>query len=470
MKRFILYISAFILLWGIWFFICPYYLRMLEGFNFFTTLPDFKSLNLNIPNSCFEYVSCFLLQFYGMPAIGAAVNAFITILMILSIDTAIRRFFKNADSLVWISFIAVPFYTKYLLQSLSLTNALICLAIAAACAIASTGITWKRKEFIKLPGIFGNRWIGAAIIAVCIGFSGHSVYSKTVRNGIELMSKMDYMAENQEWGKIIEDITPEEALTNDHLRKYALLALTQTSQLADQAFMYGISGINDFIYEKPETPMSRNFNMRFCNHLDMHNQAVYHAYQQGTLFALGLTFDAARSLADRYLEIKDYTLAKKYLEILSHSTCNKRWVKRRLPLLEAIKGETAENIDIPANGVFGNMEHDLQILNERYPEDTRYQHMLLCGLLAEKKGETFYKVFCNTIGEQYAQGARIPKVYQEALLVVLAPRPDELKKYKIDKEIQANFADFGKLLRAGKDNVAKRKYAGSYWIHLCFQR
>ena len=470
MKRFIVYISAFILLWGIWFFICPYYLRMLEGFGFFTTLPDFWNLNLNIPNSVFEYVSCFLLQFYGMPAIGAAINAFITILMILSIDTVIRRLFKNADTLVWITFIAVPFYTKYLLQSLSLTKALICLAITAACSIAITGITWKRKEFIKLPDIFGNRWIGTAVIAVCIGFSGHTVYSKTVRNGIELMSKMDHMAENQEWEKILENITPKDALTNDHLRKYALLALTQSGGLADQAFVYGISGINDYTYEKPETPMTRNFNMRFCNQLDMHNQGVYHAYQQGTLFMLGMTFDAARSLADRYLEIKDYTLAKKYLEILSHSTCNKRWVNRRLPSLEAIKSETAENLDIPANGVFGNMERDLLILNERNPKDTRYQHMLLCGLLAEKKAEAFYEVFCNTVGPEYVAGARIPKVYQEALLVVLAPRPEELGKYKIDKEIQERFADFGKLLGAGKDSVAKRKHAGSYWVHLCFQR
>ena len=238
MKRFIVYISAFILLWGIWFFICPYYLRMLEGFDFFTTLPDFWNLNLNVPNSLFEYVSCFLLQFYGMPAIGAAINALITILMILSIDTVIRRVFKNADTLVWITFIAVPFYTKYLLQSLSLTNALICLAITAACSIAITGFTWKRKEFIKLPDIFGNRWIGAAVIAVCIGFSGHTVYSKTVRNGIELMSKMDHMAENQEWEKILENITPKDALTNDHLRKYALLALTQSGGLADPYVTY----------------------------------------------------------------------------------------------------------------------------------------------------------------------------------------------------------------------------------------
>ena len=96
--------------------------------------------------------------------------------------------------------------------------------------------------------------------------------------------------------------------------------------------------------------------------------------------------------------------------------------------------------------------------------------MLLCGLLAEKKAEAFYEVFCNTVGPEYVAGARIPKVYQEALLVVLAPRPEELGKYKIDKEIQERFADFGKLLGAGKDSAAKRKHAGSYWVHLCFQR
>ena len=85
MKRSFAYILTFTLIWAAWFFLCPDYLRLLEGFDFFTTLPDFKHLNLEIPKPVFMYVSGFLLQFYRIPALGAAIQALLTILQILCI-------------------------------------------------------------------------------------------------------------------------------------------------------------------------------------------------------------------------------------------------------------------------------------------------------------------------------------------------------------------------------------------------
>ena len=50
MKRFFVFILISVLLWAMWFFLCPYSLVLLEGFDFFAALPDFTFLNLFIAN------------------------------------------------------------------------------------------------------------------------------------------------------------------------------------------------------------------------------------------------------------------------------------------------------------------------------------------------------------------------------------------------------------------------------------
>ena len=284
------------------------------------------------------------------------------------------------------------------------------------------------------------------------------------------MAQLDHLVGEQEWQEILKTVTPQDAFVNDHMRRCALLALIQTDQLADKAFMYGLRGMNDYCYHKPEMAMLRNFNMRFYNNIGMYSPAVYYSYQQSTLFLLGMSFDAARSLADIYLKVKDYTLAKKYLEILDNSTFHGRWVKDRLPELEAIKDASPEYIENPSKEVFGNFKYDLPLMMRRHPEDSRYLHIYLCGLLADKQGGKFYEVFCETLAAEYAEGKKMPKAYQEAVLMALSSKPEELRRHNIDTEMKENFMDFVKLVSSGKETTAKRKYAGSYWVYLYFSR
>lgn len=470
MKRSFAYILTFTLIWAAWFFLCPDYLRLLEGFDFFTTLPDFWHLNLEIPKPVFMYVSGFLLQFYGIPALGAAIQALLTVLLIGCADAMVRIFFKDSDRPHWISCIVAPFFTMLLCKDLALTGALICLAASAGAVALLRVATLKMKPFIPLPKFIRNLWVGLTVIAVSAVASGYVIYNNHVKTGIEKMAQLDHMVGEQEWQEILKTVTPQDAFVNDHMRRCALLALIQTDQLGDKAFMYGLRGMNDYFYHKPEMAMLRNFNMRFYNNIGMYSPAVYYSYQQSTLFLLGMSFDAARTLADIYLKAKDYTLAKKYLEILDNSTFHGRWVKDRLPELEAIKDASPEYIENPSKEVFGNFKYDLPLMMRRHPEDSRYLHMYLCGLLADKQGGKFYEVFCETLAAEYAEGKKMPKAYQEAVLMALSSKPEELRRHNIDTEMKENFMDFVKLVSSGKETTAKRKYAGSYWVYLYFSR
>ena len=462
MKRLTTYILAFIAIWATWLLLCPYYLRLLEGFDFYTALPDFWNLNLDIEESVFRGISGYMLQFYAYPAAGAAIHAFLSILMVLSVDLTVRKIFKDSDNLIWIAFAFLPLITHQLIKDISLVPALKCLAISLSVTAAAYLLSFRVKPFIPMPGFLKNIWSASVIMVIILGISGYMVYDKLVKSGSEELAYMDYLVEEKNWDKILEEIQPQYAQQNGTIRKYALLALSQKGILTDKAFAYGLSSSNDFLFHKTDQAILRNFNMKFYSCLGMHNTTIHYAFQQATQFHLSMNFNAARSLADTYLELKDYTLAKKHIEILSHSSCHSRWVEERMEKLESIKGCTPEYSEINQKHMWGKMIPDMYFMTERYPEDKRYREYLLCSLLADRKVGKFYEAFQKT----YHEGEPVPFLYQEALLTIIGRQPEELRKYDISPDIFMAFRDFEQLAFTGKRTNAKRKYAGTYWAYL----
>ena len=110
MKKLLLLSLTYVALWAVWYFAYPYFLIWLEGFSFFTTLPDFTAIHFHLPEDIFRYVGSFLLQFYAFPAAGAAIQALLPLLFVLSIMAIIKRLFKDSEGLVWISYLFLPLY------------------------------------------------------------------------------------------------------------------------------------------------------------------------------------------------------------------------------------------------------------------------------------------------------------------------------------------------------------------------
>lgn len=471
MKRFYAYTVTFILIWAMWYFMCPNYLRMLEGFDFFTTLPDFTDLNLEIPKPILMYISSFLLQFYSFPLAGAAINALIILLQVIFIDVVVRKIFKDAKGLWWMALLIIPFSTSLLTPELTLVRSLICLAITASAAGVVSLAMIGRAPFIPLPGIFRNLWTGLAAAVLLLGISAYDINEKLRANGTEEIARMDYLVENKKWDEILECVSPNIARQNEYMRKCALLALIEKGELAEKAFRYGLCSSNDFNFHKPETSVLRNFNMRFYSCMGMFNPAIYLAYQQASLFLLGMSFDAARSLADTYIEAEDYTLAKKYVEILSHTSCHRKWVKERQEKLEAIKDSEPKYVKDPVDFIIGNTMQDVSCMMERQPEDKRYRDIILCGMLADRHGQAFHEAYCDLVAPEYTDGGKIPSVYQEALIMLLyQTNPEELSRLNIEEDKIADFKDFAKLIGSKQEGTAKRKYYGTYWEFLYFRR
>jgi hypothetical protein len=465
MKK-IVTLSAFLLLAAGWFFSYPCLMRWYEGFSCFSTLPDFTALHFHFPDDIFRYCGSFLLQFYAHPAAGAMIQALIPILTVLCLWIIIKRFFKDSDSLFWFAFLPLPYFVYLQLDDMTLAKSCMILAfmVLLAAIVVIVSLFFRMKN--PLPKALRRPWILVVMPILAVFVSLYILQLGPLSRQHEAIARLEYHGERQEWGEIIKEVTPKEALQNEYKRKYVLLALSQTGQLADHAFRYGLTSEDDFFFKAADGPLSLNFNVLFYRSLEMDNAAVYYAYQHGQQSLPGISYKFLRTLADIYIENKDYALASKYVDILSHTCCHGDWVEERLPKLEAIRNSEPEYHIEGEPFTLDTFLTDMSALVTRYPYNKKFADYLLCSVLAQKDGNTFMSAFSIIAQTLYPEGKGIPRLYQEALLLVASHEPAILEKYHIDEKVWSDFNDFTAQMQSGKTNIAKRKYAGSYWAYI----
>lgn len=467
MKKLII-ILVFIVLWAGWLIGFPYYLMWLEGISLFTTLPDFTSVHFHFPDDVFRYAGSFILQFYKNPAAAAAIHTAFPMLCILCWWAIVKRLFKNPDTLLWIVFLPLPAILYFLENDMDLGKSCMVVALSATLAAVAAVVSLFVKNKISLPDFMHKTWLSIAVPAVCTVLSLVFIYTGPINTHYDELAELEYLARKQKWDKVLEKVPPKEAKANLFKRKYALLALSETGRLAYDAFRYSLSGPDDFYFQKPVSPLTFNYNMLFYQHLGMENPLIMLAYQQETLSKTGLSFGAARTMADAYIRLKDYDLAKKYIDILSHSTCHHRWVRERISQLEAIRDVEPEYPQVGPRFIMQDFFVNMSSMVSRYPEDRKIADYLLCGVLAQKDGNKFYEAFSIIAEEQYPDGKGLPRLYQEALCPISKHVDGLLQKYHIDDEVWEKFVDFNNLMNSGKSHIAKRRYADTYWAYVFF--
>ena len=169
--RKIIFALTFVALWAVWYFGYPYFLMWLEGFSFFTTLPDFTVIHFNLPKDIFRYVGSFLLQFYAYPVVGAAVQALLPMLFVLCIDVVVRRVFSDSKGLLWVSYAFLPMYLYYQMSDMTLVRSMTILAIAAGVALLVYLVTAFVKPVLKVPAFLRNKYVSLVLLLVIAGAS-----------------------------------------------------------------------------------------------------------------------------------------------------------------------------------------------------------------------------------------------------------------------------------------------------------
>jgi uncharacterized integral membrane protein len=327
--------------------------------------------------------------------------------------------------------------------------------------------TLIRKVTIKVPKWVGSLPVNILIMLSAIGTSLYFLLVQDERNHEQNdHARLEYLGENGRWMEILERVTPADAHSDDIKRHYALLALAQTGHLTDYAFLYGLDGSDSFLFYDNINPLCLDFNAIFYQSMAMPNAVIHQSYQLGVQSVAGVGFSSIRRLADTYIDLKDYALAKKYVDILAHSTCHRAWVKDRLPKLEAIKNASPAYAYNEFNAMIAEFPHTISSMVDRNRKDRRYADLLMCALLADDEGDKFLNIFRYIAEVQYPDGKNLPRLYEEALILISMVDPSALQGIHISNDTQQRFADYVALMNAGKRSQALRKYKDTYWAYL----
>lgn len=452
----------FISLWICWYFKFFHTMIWMEGFSYFSTLPDFTFLQVNFPDDIFIYIGAYFLQFFQNPIYGATIQAGFATFIILCIEVSLFKIFKN-HSIVWLAYVLLPFFIQSQYEDITLERSikwcLIVLAIMSICfmlkiRVKDTFIPKRLKSPIFIIGIPTLTIISSLRI-----LTNKDTYQ-------EQLCQIDYLANQNEWGKILDIISPKDAQKDALKLRYALLALSETGQLADHMFKYGISDYSQFLFYGNEDPFERSFNALFYRSLNMPNEIIHQSFQQSLTSPLGFNFKSLRLLTDTYLNNGNYKLASKNIEILKHSSLHDKWIKQRLPILDSLKVATSEQSVENSPAFVGNFLETITSLVNQDFTNKKIIDLCLCGALTTKNIEYFYQSFEVIAPIYYAKGERIPRYYEEALLLISLQDKYIMKRYNISIDAQKRFYDFMTNYQQGKFNLAKSKHSDSFWSYI----
>lgn len=409
-------LSMFILLWAVWYFGYRHFLIWLEGFSYFSTLPDFMAAHKEMPYGLLAYVGSFLHQFYANPAVGAAIQAFMATWVVICTGTALICLLKSPERALWISLIPVPFFIGLQFWDFRMLNSVLWFLIFAGILLAAVAVSLTVRRKWDLPEIFSKGFMNPLVLAVVSVVTVYMLVFMDPRNRVhEEQVRLQHLGETHQWEEILNTVSTADAKSDDLKMRYVLLALSEKGMLADHAFSYGLGNSDDFIFYENINPLCLHYNALFYQCSGMHNAAIHQLYQQGVQSSFGVSFSTLRRLADIYIELKDYELARKYVDILSHSTCHGKWVKERLPQLEAIRNAEPEYVADERNATISNFIHTAVAMARMYPENRKYADLMLCSLLADGDIQGFVRCFDEVAKIHYPSGSGIPDVYKDAM-------------------------------------------------------
>ena len=459
-------VTMFLVLWCMWYFCYHYSLLWLEGFSYFSTLPDVLSLSVVLPDGILDYAGAFLLQFYYYPIVGAALQALYAVVVMLCAMVVVVRLFDNPSHLLWLAALPVPFFVEGQYWNYTLTRSLTWIIVSVVIAVVVYLLTIRNRRRLHFPAFIAN--VAVEIVAL-VAIMALTVYNLGYKDNscreYEHIWKMEHLAETRQWDALLDITSPDEAQVNGFVRRYALLALLEKGKLADGMFLYNVTSANDFWFKDREEPMCRNYNAMLFRSLGVPNEVIHNTFQQQLQSNFGTSFAVLRRLAETNLETKNYALAKKYMDILSHSTVMSCWVEDRKPQLEAIRNVKPK---VEVNGEQFKTSDLLEVTSEIFnlhPENRKCADMLLCGLLAEKNCKDFYLAFKVIAETQYAHEEHIPRYYQEALLLISVNTPRVLEGYSIDSDVKKDFQNVVKLVRNGEKEQVKSLYPNTFWAY-----
>ncbi len=496
MKKIIITHSALAapLLFVFWLTAYPHTIRWMEEYSFFSALPDFLHLQVRLPADAVKYAGAFLLQFYRWPVAGALLQTLFAWIVLMCADAAAYRLLRR-ERLMWAAFIPTAAFVAMQCGYRDLERSLLwCLWAAAIAIVARIFARRPDDEAFRAPEAVAAKPVkkgrdvkkgerrshagavnflcryGLPLAALATGMYVSFADDECLVR--ERIHRVEHLAEAKEWDRILEIVTPEASAEDPVRRRYALLALSETGQLADRMFEYGIESPDDFFFPHSADFIGIFFNSVFYENLGIDNEVVHLMYQLNQHSPFGFSFRTLRRIADVCLRQGDAVLAEKYLNILAGSTCNGGWVRSRMRRLDDLKSGAVRPEAFVAGDLCVGSQSEAPILMDMYnlskaePDNRKYVDLLLCGFLSAGLLDDFERMFAEFAPRFYADAERLPAHYEEALLLISLRNPELANGYKINPARAREFGRFSQLMNKGLRGAVKQNWPNTFWSYL----
>lgn len=459
-------VVLFVTLWLVWYGQFYYVLKWIECYTFYSSFKDMTFLGAVLPADTLKVVGAWLMQFYYYPAVGAAIQAFLPVLVFLAGAVVTVCLFQETRKLLWLPLIPVAYVVANQFWDHEMTKTLMAVSVSWGVAVAVFLLTLRKRPLLRLPAVVANIGVAAVATVVLLCCSVFPLaYGQKTNRIHAFYCQLECLAEDRQWDALLALVPPGVAQESFIARRFALLALIEKGRLVQEMFLYGVTSGEDFVFKDHDEPLCRHFNALFYRSMNMPNEVIRQSFQQQIQSTFGTNFNVLRRLSETCLEMKNYPLTKKYLDILSRSTAMKSWVNERRPQLEAIKNVKPVFEQRLSQFYSADLLVGMGAMADRYPNDRKYADVLLCALLANKDGNQFYPAFKVIAERQYAHGKPIPRYYEQALMLVAPTEPEVLQRYKISPETQQAFQHVMQLVNSGQKAQLQHLLPNSFWAY-----
>lgn len=362
------------LVWLLWYFLYPETIGNVEAESFFVWTPDYADEKLSRGVAgILSLASGFLSQFFRWREGGVLIQTLLFGCMLGLSDLLSCRL--RCRECAWFSWVVAGLFLCLQLHWGRLEPALGVVAgygLLVSCVVllperVRLAIPLRLLRIVNPKIHYG---LSAAIILSAFALFALSPSAHNREKRIAVKQAATATA----WNAVLRYITPDEALYDPMLQRYALLAFAGMDKLAENLPKFRLSSPDSFYFYLPSTPDERYFNALFYRSLGLYNEYVHQLSEVAIQYADGMTFGCLRQIADGYLKMGNDRLAKKYLTLLGRSTCHAGWVRSRLALLDALKEKP---VDTPEKSYFdifiGSYPflHEMELLLKENPHNSR---------------------------------------------------------------------------------------------------
>ena len=275
------------------------------------------------------------------------------------------------------------------------------------------------------------------------------------------------MADQKEWSEIIAEIPYDDAVKNQVLTSYLMLAQNAMGTMAQNLFSLPINNPEMFLFRHNQIPFYLNFNRQFYDNIEIWDEAFHMAFEYGITKRENDSFRAMRFKTDYAIKSKDFGTAEYYLNLLSQSCNNKDFVETRRDMLQtAQKSSTAKNLPPYRSDTFVGgypMASETFRLFERNTKSRKLLDYVLCCLLLNKEVDKFAIILSHF---NLYKDDELPQTYAEALAALASRDPKARNIVKYDSIFDSKFADF---CAKAHNKTIPSEYAGTYWTYLFFR-